>query len=33
VLDPEKVAELVAASKITDDGARTYLANAGGDVR
>jgi hypothetical protein len=33
VLDPEKVAKLVAISKITEDGARTYLALAGGDVR
>jgi hypothetical protein len=33
VLDAEKVAKLVAASKITEDGARTYLAHAGGDVR
>jgi hypothetical protein len=33
VLDPEKVAKLVAASKITEDGARSYLAHAGGDVR
>jgi hypothetical protein len=33
VLDPEKVAKLVAISKITEDGARSYLARAGGDVR
>jgi hypothetical protein len=33
VLDPEKVAKAVAISKITEDGARTYLALAGGDVR
>jgi hypothetical protein len=33
VLDPEKVAKLVAISKITEDGARTYLALAGGNVR
>jgi hypothetical protein len=33
VLDPEKVAKLVAISKITEDGARLYLAHAGGDVR
>jgi hypothetical protein len=33
VLDPEKVAKLVAISKITEDGARSYLAHAGGDVR
>jgi hypothetical protein len=33
VLDPEKVDKLVAASKITEDGARKYLALAGGDLR
>jgi hypothetical protein len=33
VLDPEKVDKLVAASKITEDGACTYLALAGGDLR
>jgi hypothetical protein len=33
MLDPEKVDKLVAASKITEDGSRTYLALAGGDVR
>jgi hypothetical protein len=33
VLDPEKVARLVAISKITEDGARSYLAHAGGAVR
>jgi DNA polymerase III delta prime subunit len=33
VLDPEKVAKLVAILKITEDGARSYLAHAGGDVR
>jgi hypothetical protein len=32
-LDLEKVAKLVAISKITEDGARTYLALAGDDVR
>jgi hypothetical protein len=33
VLDPEKVAKLVAISKITEHGARSYLAHAGGNVR
>jgi hypothetical protein len=33
VLDPAKVAKLVAASKSTEDGARLYLAHAEGDVR
>jgi hypothetical protein len=33
VLDPEKVAKLIAISKITEDGARSNLAHTGGNVR